>query len=135
MLQTLKSVVTRLAITTLLTLSLAAQGVQAKDGAVVLYGTTAKCSQPATIDLARVKKATPEWKTIRADGVQKGSARYDLLIEDMNKRIKKICEDIAKAAGKDCVIAKGGIENENGLAVADLTDQVVTKLESEGSSA
>ena len=29
---------------------------------------------------------------IKAEGVDKGSARYELLIEDMNKRIKRLCE-------------------------------------------
>ena len=135
MLQALRSRLSAVAFVLLLPAALASQGVQVKDSAGVLYGTTAKCSQPAVVDLAKIRKATPEWKTIKAEGVHKGSARYDLLVEDMNKRIRRICADVAKAAGKDCVIAKGEIENENGLTVTDLTDQVVTKLESEGTCA
>ena len=116
----------------LLVAILAAQGVKLKDSAVVLYGSAANCSQPAVVDFHKIKKATAEWRTIKAEGVQRGTARYDLLVEDMNKRIKKLCAEVAKAAGKDCVICKGDVDNDNGLKVADLTDQVTTKLESDG---
>ena len=67
-----------------------AQCIRTKRGAVVLFGSAANCCQPSTIHLKRVQKATSEWRTIKTEGVKKGSARYDLLTSDMNSRIKTV---------------------------------------------
>lgn len=123
---------TVLAILAVLALAVAgaAQGVVMKSGGVVLCGSASNCTQPATIDMKKVAKATPEYKTIKSEGVPKGSARYDLLVAQMVKRIKQACSDVAKVEGKDCIVRKGDIEQDNGLAVSDLTDKVIEKVES-----
>lgn len=110
--------------------SLVAQGITTKSNAVVFYGSAATCSQPATIDYRKVKKATPEWRTIRSEGVRKGSARYDLLTSAMSARIKKACKSAAEANGRDCVVRKGDIKDARGLSVKDLTSAVINALES-----
>ncbi len=123
--QTLLTVVAVIA----LTAALSAQGIEVKSSAVVLAGSTANCTQPATIDFDEVKEATPEWKTIRSEGVQAGSARYQLLTSKMNQRIRSACSQVASAESRDCVVREGDIRNDNGLDVADLTDQVVEQIE------
>ena len=112
-------------------LAVSAQGVILREDSMVLYGSAANCTQPASVDFQKLKKATPEWKTIRSEGVQKGTARYDLLVDDMNRRIKRLCEEVAKATGKDCILCKGDVENDRGLEVVDLTSQLLRKIESE----
>lgn len=107
-----------------------AQGVVMKSSGVVLCGSASNCTQPAQIDIKKVAKVTPEYKTIKSEGVPKGSARYDILVAQMIKRIKGACSDVAKAEGKDCVVRNGDIEQANGLAVTDLTDKVIEKVES-----
>lgn len=103
--------------------------VETKKGAVVLYGSDSNCSQPATIDFQRVRNATPEWKTIKTDGVKKGSARHDLLIADMNARIKTAVAEAARAASRDCVVRNGDIKDANGLPVSDLTNEVIKVID------
>lgn len=107
-----------------------AQGVTTKRNAVVLYGSPATCSQPATINHQKVKKATPEWQTIRSEGVRKGSARYELLVSAMSARIKRACKSAAESAGRDCVVRQGDIKDARGLTVKDLTAAVINVLES-----
>ena len=106
----------------------AAQGIDIKRGGVVLYGATANCSQPATISWKKVRKATPEWKTIQVDAVRKGSGRYDLLISAMNARIKQAAASAADAAGRDCIVRSGDVKASNGLEVADLTREVIAEI-------
>ena len=112
-----------------------AQGVETKSDAVVYFGNASTCTKPATIDFKKVRKQTPEWKTIRSEGVRKGSARYSLLISDMTKRIKKLCKKVAQDEGNDCVLKDGSISDAKGLDVDDLTKNVVKLLESEGDDA
>jgi Skp family chaperone for outer membrane proteins len=108
----------------------AAQGIETKSGAQILFGSSANCSKAATIDFDKVRKATPEWKTIKSEAVPGNSARYDLLIMEMNKRIKDACKEVAQGGGHDCVLAKGDLADAKGQKVADITDEVVRKLES-----
>ncbi len=119
-----------LSATLLLTSVGLAQGIQTKRDATVLYGSAANCTRPATIRYDRVKKFTPEWKTIRSEGVRKGSARYDLLVSNMNTRIKEAAMDAAEKESCDCVVHQGDIKNANGLKVQDLTGKVVEELDS-----
>jgi len=112
----------------MLVVAVVGQGISTKRNAVVLYGSASSCSQPATIDYRKVKKATPEWQKIRSEGVRKGSARYDLLISGMNARIKRAAKSAAEANGRDCVVRKGDIKDARGLQVKDLTTAVTDAL-------
>lgn len=113
-----------------LCVALAAQGITTTRNAQVLYGSAKNCSQPASIKLEKVRKATKEWKTIKAEGVQKGSARYSLLTAAMNSRIKKACKAAAQSDSRDCVIRKKDIQDARGLTVKDLTQEVIDNLDS-----
>ncbi|MEO0478646.1 MAG: hypothetical protein AAF196_04120 [Planctomycetota bacterium] len=115
----------------LLCAGLTAQGIEVKQDGVVLSGSPANCTQPATIRYDDARRVTPEWKTIRREGVRKGSARYSLLISEMNKRIKRLCREIGGDLGKDCIVREGDVDNDNGLTVADVTDDLVQAIESD----
>lgn len=119
-----------IAATTCLLAPASAQGIEVKSDAQVLYGSAANTSKPASINYEKVKKATPEHRTIRSEGVAKGSARYDLLVSEMNQRIKSAAERAAQAAGHDCVVCSKDITDAKGMAVSDLTDKVIELLES-----
>lgn len=120
---------------TVLALTALAQGVEVKDAAAVLYGSASTTTQPAVIDFDEVKKKTPEWKTIRSEGVRPDSARYQLLMSDLDKRLRRLCRQVAQDQGRDCVIRKGDIKQDNGLTVEDLTDALVQAVESDTAEA
>ena len=105
-----------------------AQGIRLRSSSVVFYGSPTSCTQPATIDYKKVRTATPEWQTIRSQGVRKGSGRYDLLISRMNTRVNRACKSAAMAIGRDCVVRKGDIKDPRGLSVRDLTKGVMNAL-------
>ena len=108
------------------------QGIVTNNDAVLLFGAKESCTKPATVDWKKVRGKTPEWKTIKSEGVKKGSARYSLLIADLKKRVKKHVKKVAQDKGNDCVVRKGDISDAKGLSVEDLTSAVVKALESEG---
>ena len=112
------------------TAAAAAQGLELKSDADVLFGNADNCTRPAQIVYKKVRDKTPEWKTIRAEGVDAGSARYDILVERMEARIKRVVKALAKAEGCDCVVRKKDVVDTRGLDVIDITDDAVKKLES-----
>ncbi len=111
--------------------AVAGQGIVTKNDAVLLFGAKESCTKPATVDWKKVRKKTPEWKTIKSEGVKKGTARYSLLVSDLKKRVKKHVKKVAQDKGNDCVVRKGDISDAKGLSVDDLTSAVIKALESE----
>lgn len=116
-----------LAVWTFLVSALGAQ-VDLKQEAVVYFGNGANTGAPAAIDEDRVRDATPEWQTIQAEGVRRGSARYNLLVGEMDKRIRAAVRAAAAEKGNDLVVRSGDITDAKGKAVADLTADVIGKL-------
>jgi hypothetical protein len=106
-----------------------AQGVGLKKDAVVYCGSASNTTAPATIDDEKVRDATPEWKTIQSEGVKKGTARYKLLVADMHKRIRAAVKAAAGHTSHDLVVNRGDIEDARGKEVADLTAEVIARLE------
>jgi hypothetical protein len=80
------------------------------------------------IDEQKVREATPEWQTIQADGVRRGSARYMLLMGEMDRRIRTAASTAASSASKDLVVRSGDITNDNGRTAVDLTSDVIANL-------
>ncbi len=99
-----------------------------KPGGLVLFGSTAVTTSPASLDFRKVCKATPEWRTIRSEGVREGTGRHDLLISDMNARIKSAVQEVAEAHKCDCVFRKRDLKRSNGLDIANLTKEVLREL-------
>jgi hypothetical protein len=109
--------------------ALPAQGVGLKKDAVVYCGSASNSTAPAAIDDDKVREATPEWKTIQSEGVKKGTARYKLLIAEMDKRIRAAVKAAAGRTSHDLVVNKGDVEDARGKEVADLTADVIARLE------
>jgi len=107
-----------------------AQGIELEPDGVVFFGSASNTSHPATIQIKKVEKKTPEHRTIKAEGVRKESARYEILIAKMHKRIKKAAKAAAEENTCDCVVRRGDIKNARGSDVTDLTEEVIKQLES-----
>ena len=112
----------------LLANSISAQ-VTLKKKAVVYVGSASNTSAPATLDAAKVRLATPEWKKIQSSGIDPNSARGKQLITKMNQRIRQAVKSVADAEGRDMVTRKKDLKDDRGRDVVDLTDLVITEIE------
>lgn len=107
--------------------SLLAQ-VTVKSGAVVYHGSASNTSAPATIDEAKVREATPEWKKMQAEAIDPDSAQGKQLMVRMNTRIQDAVRSVAAAENRDLVTRKDDISDRQGREVTDLTDKVAKKV-------
>lgn len=107
--------------------SLLAQ-VTVKSGAVVYHGSASNTSAPATIDEAKVKEATPEWKKMQAEGIDPDSAQGKQLVVRMNTRVQDAVRSVAAAENRDLVTRKDDISDRQGRDIVDLTDKVAKKV-------
>ena len=112
----------------LLATSVSAQ-VTLKKKAVVYVGSASNTSAPATLDAAKVRLATPEWKKIQSSGIDPNSARGKQLITKMNQRIRQAVKSVADAEGRDMVTRKKDLKDDRGRDVVVLTDLVITEIE------
>lgn len=97
----------------------------------VLWGNAHRSKAPAEIDLQAAIEATPEGLQIEEEGIEKGSARYDILMAKAHARVRQVVRATAIAEGRDCVVKSGSYRNPEGLDVVDLTAKVIEALESE----
>lgn len=109
--------------------SLLAQ-VTVKSGAVVYHGSASNTSAPATIDEAKVREATPEWKKMQAEAIDPDSAQGKQLMVRMNTRIQDAVRSVAAAENRDLVTRKDDISDRQGREITDLTDKVAKKVAS-----
>lgn len=109
--------------------SLLAQ-VTVRSGAVVYHGSASNTSAPATIDEAKVREATPEWKKMQAEAIDPDSAQGKQLMVRMNTRIQDAVRSVAAAENRDLVTRKDDISDRQGREVTDLTDKVAKKVAS-----
>ncbi len=112
----------------LLALPAAAQ-VKLKRGAVVYSGSATNTSAPATIDEAKVRESTQEWKQMQSEGIDPDSAQGKQILGKMNARIRSAVKDVAADESRDLVVRKDDISDTQGKDVADLTDKVIDKLD------
>ena len=108
--------------------ALTAQGIEVKNDKSVICGVPSVSTKPGTINYEQVERSTQEYRTIKSEGVKKGSARYSILISQMSTRIKLSTELVAQDEGIDCVVKKGEIRRSE-YEVKDLTKKVIECLE------
>ncbi len=123
-----KTQLVRWCVAVAVSVSLGFAQVDLKSDAVVYFGSCSNTSAPAVLDEQRVREATQEWQTIQAEGVRRGSARYMLLVGEMDRRIRAAARTAASNASKDLVVRSGDIQNDNGKTVVDITSDVIANL-------
>ncbi|MEO6594302.1 MAG: hypothetical protein ABIP94_06080 [Planctomycetota bacterium] len=99
-----------------------------KRGAVVYFGSASNTSAPATVSETKLRDATKEWQKIQAEAIDHNSAQGKQLIAQMSSSMKEAVKAIAAAEGRDLVVRKDDITDQQGRDVVDLTDKVVAKL-------
>ena len=104
------------------------QGIEVKTPNSVICGAPSISTRPGIIDYNKVEKSTKEYKTIKEEGVKKGSARYAILQSKMKTRIKLATQFVAQDENVDCVVRKGEVRKSS-YELKDLTDKVIEYLE------
>ena len=94
----------------------------------VLSGNPHQTAAPAEIDLARCIGATPEGQTIESERVERGSARYSILMTKAHERVVRAVAHVAAQKSRDCVVKKGSYRNPEGLTVLDISDEVIAAI-------
>ncbi|MFN3242946.1 MAG: hypothetical protein ACE37K_15710 [Planctomycetota bacterium] len=95
---------------------------------MVLFGSYLSCTRPGTFSLDHVVEHTPEGQTMRAESVDRDSARGRILWGQMYRRLRGAAALVARRCGLDCIVSEGDVRDARGLPVRDVTSELVQQL-------
>jgi hypothetical protein len=101
------------------------------DRAKVRYGNVSKFDVKGTASVGTVRSTDvydeiPAYKTIKKEGLEKGSARYNKLIRQATKDYKAALKKVAKDKGFVLIVEDGGISGYT--HVTDATSDIIAAL-------
>ena len=101
------------------------------DRAQVRWGNASKFDVKGTATVGTVRSTDvydeiPAYKTIKKEGVEKGSARYNKLIGQATKDFKAALKKVAKDKGFALIVEEGGISGYT--HVTDATSDIIAAL-------
>ncbi len=96
----------------------------------VFWGNPAKFEKPAAVDYKAIVMATDEYKSIKQNKIDTGSAKYWILISQASEKAVKAVAAVGKESQYDLIVAKGYLESV-GLTVqpTDVTNAVLERLQ------
>lgn len=100
------------------------------DDQKVFWGNPAKFEKPASVDYKAIVMATSEYKSIKQNKIEAGSAKYWILISQASEKAVKAIAAVGKESQYDLIVAKGYLESV-GLTVqpTDATNAVLERLQ------
>ncbi|MBC8369127.1 MAG: hypothetical protein H8E25_03945 [Planctomycetes bacterium] len=101
------------------------------DRSKVRYGNANTFDPAGTKKIATVRStdiydATPAGKTIKKEGIKKGSARYNKLIRQATATFKTALKKVANSSGYVLIVEQGGISGYSN--VTDATAAVISAI-------
>jgi len=73
----------------------------------VFWGDTDNFENPAEVDYRAAVKATPEYKEMKEEKVEKGTAKYWILLNSASERALRVIAEIAENSEYDLVVDTG----------------------------
>ncbi len=96
----------------------------------VFWGKPAQFSKPAAVDYKAVVMATDEFKSIRQNKIEAGTAKYWILISQASERAVKAIAAVGKDSEYDLIVTKGYLESlELDVKPDDVTAKVLERLQ------
>ncbi|MBW7865895.1 MAG: hypothetical protein GX580_03835 [Candidatus Hydrogenedens sp.] len=96
----------------------------------VFWGKPGEFSKPAAVDYKAVVMATEEYKSIKHNKIESGTAKYWILISQASERAVKAIAAVGKDSEYDLIVAKGYLESlEIKVQPDDVTAKVLERLQ------
>lgn len=98
----------------------------------IFYGSGEAFEKAAEVDYSEIVKSTPEYQEIRDKKIEKGTARYWILINNASQHAVRVISQVGKDTEHDLITALGYLGDlESPIDSENLTELVLEKLENE----
>ena len=96
----------------------------------IYWGNGDSFSKAGKVDYEKLIKATPEFKTMKDDKVERGSGKYWILMSQASDRVVKAVAHVGEKSDYDLICAKGYLGSlDPPVECDDLTDKVIEAME------
>lgn len=100
------------------------------DNKKIYWGNGENFSKPASVDYTQMIKATPEFKKIKKDKIERGSGKYWILMSQASDRVVKALGHVGEKSDYDLICANGYLKSlDPPVASDDLTETVIKAME------
>lgn len=96
----------------------------------IYCGDASDFENPAEVDYLSIVKATSEYKKLKKDKIESGSAQYFILMSEAGERAVEMIEEVAEEEEYDLVAAKGYLAKlKKPISAKDISKEVLEHLE------
>jgi len=96
----------------------------------VFWGDTDNFENPAEVDYRAAVKATPEYQEMKEEKVEKGTAKYWILLNSASERALRVIAEVAEASEYDLVVDTGFLGGlDPPLEGGNITEGVLDSIE------
>ena len=106
-----------------------AYSVESADEKKIYYGSAKEFDKPAEVDYQEVIKATPEYKQIKEEKIERGTGKYRILLSQASDRAVRVIGEVGKGTEYDLIAAQGYLkELDPAIPTEDITETVLETL-------
>jgi hypothetical protein len=103
------------------------------DGQKIYWGTAANFEKPGEVSYEAVVKATPEYAEIKKKKVERGTAKYWILMSQASEHAVQLIAEVGEESNYDLISAQGYLaELDPPVPAEDITKLVLAKLDDDG---
>lgn len=96
----------------------------------IYWGNGESFNKAGKIDYEKIIKATPEFKTMKEEKIERGSGKYWILMSQASDRVVKALAHVGEKSDYDLICAKGYLTGlDPPVECDDLTDKVIEAME------
>lgn len=105
------------------------------DSGKVYWGTTSGFEKAGEMNYERILKATPEYKELKKDKVERGTGKYWILMSQASDRTNRAISQVGQESDYDLIAVQGYLGNlQPAIPAADITDLILDELKKSASA-
>ena len=98
----------------------------------IFYGASESFNKAGEVDYSSIVKSTPEYQEILDKKIEKGTAKYWILINNASEHAVRVISQVGEETEHDLIAAMGYLGDlETPIVAENLTDLVLEKLSNE----
>ncbi len=96
----------------------------------IFWGSADSFNKAGKVDYEEIIKATPEFKTMKDEKIERGSGKYWILMSQASDRVVKALAHVGEKSDYDLICSKGYLKSlDPPVEADDLTKKVIEAME------
>jgi len=99
------------------------------DETKVYYGSSGEFENPAEVRYQDLIKATPEYRQVKEENIERGTGKYWVLLSKASDRVNSAIRETGEDTDYDLIASAGYLESlEPSVSAEDITDLIIERM-------